>query len=301
MKLVAVLLSVILITNGLAGCSSLDIKQLTSQKINPLDEQEERRFAEKQFARMKLKRANPKKMKYVNKILCEISRTAGLKKCVHAYYIETKGGYSSPSAIVNTIVIPSSILSLKKENIYFVLAHEVSHIALGHTKKRSKYDLGNVVETGLKTHEKYTLYDEKNQKKLFSKIEKLNPIYQYWATVYTGIAFIYLIPAELVTRTFNMGYFYAFSKRQEYQADISAMYIMKKNHISTVGTIGFLETLADLYDKEKGSLLGVTHPLLKDRIKNIKKNGGKPVDQYIDDESLTEIGSLFLLLKLFGF
>lgn len=301
MKLVAVLLSVILITNGLAGCSSLDIKQLTSQKINPLDEQEERRFAEKQFARMKLKRANPKKMKYVNKILCEISRTAGLKKCVYAYYIETKGGYSSPSAIVNTIVIPSSILSLKKENIYFVLAHEVSHIALGHTKKRSKYDLGNVVETGLKTHEKYTLYDEKNQKKLLAEMDKLNDFVGLLAIPYIAASFVFIIPAEIAAHAFNAGYFYAFSKRQEYQADISAMYIMKKKHISTVGTIGFLETLADLYDKEKGSLLGVTHPLLKDRIKNIKKNGGKPVNQYIDDESLTEVGNLFLLLKLFGF
>lgn len=269
MRLVAVLFAVVLIitTNGISGCSS-------SPKLNLQDEEKERRFIGNLITKKKLVRANPYKMRNIKRMLCEISRTAGLKKCVQAEFLEVTG---YPRSYGRTVTIPSSVLSLSKEDIYFLLGHEVAHISLGHTKNKNSDQMIHEIKlvlssyTGLFGDSHKSLSGAMNFSSMLLKGVKERDLIRNNDKLKAILAIVALTSFVVGSKlAVEEPLYYIYDKKKEYAADIKSIEIMRKNNISTKNLIVFLKKLEKEYDTKRNTFRN-THPSFKDRTSLLKK------------------------------
>ncbi len=146
-----------------------------------------------------------------------------------------------------------------------VLAHEISHIQLGHSvsaikASRTRAAVSDTAKAGLVTtlaaknasggFYGITLSD-KNMEKVFEAVDTISSASD-----------------EVVKTLVNTG----FSKDQEYDADKNALYLMNS---AGYDAHAMLDMLAQIEDSSSNSGWGATHPSPKDRIKKVEKELSK--------------------------
>ncbi|MBO4533998.1 MAG: M48 family metallopeptidase [Treponema sp.] len=146
-----------------------------------------------------------------------------------------------------------------------VLAHEISHIQLGHSvsaikASRTRAAVSDTAKAGLVT----SLASANAKGKLYGI--KLND--KEMEKVFEAVDTISNASNEVVKTLVNTG----FSKEQEYDADKNALYLMSK---SGYDPYAMLDMLAQIDDSSSNSGWGATHPSPKDRIKKVEKELSK--------------------------
>lgn len=154
-----------------------------------------------------------------------------------------------------------------------VLAHEISHIQLGHSVEaikasRTRAAVSDTAKAGLVTtlavtNAKYGGYglSDREMKKVFEAVDSISNASN-----------------EVVKTLVNTG----FSKAQEFEADKNALILMNE---AGYDPYAMLDMLAQLEDSPSNSGWGSTHPSPKDRIKKVEKELSKMQKSNILTES----------------
>ncbi|MBO4760065.1 MAG: M48 family metalloprotease [Spirochaetaceae bacterium] len=153
-----------------------------------------------------------------------------------------------------------------------VLAHEISHIQLGHSvsairASRTRAAVSDTAKAGLVTtlaaansRAGYGLSD-KEMKKVFEAVDTISSASN-----------------EVVKTLVNTG----FSKEQEFEADKNALYLLND---AGYDAYAMLDMLNQLDDSPSNTGWGATHPSPKDRIKKVEKELTKMKKSSIYSES----------------
>ncbi len=153
-----------------------------------------------------------------------------------------------------------------------VLAHEISHIQLGHSVEaikasRTRAAVSDTAKAGLVTtlaitnaNSSYGLSD-REMKKVFEAVDSISNASN-----------------EVVKTLVNTG----FSKAQEFEADKNALILMNE---AGYDPYAMLDMLAQLEESPSNSGWGSTHPSPKDRIKKVEKELSKMQKSNILTES----------------
>lgn len=143
-----------------------------------------------------------------------------------------------------------------------VLAHEISHIQLGHSvsaikASRTRAAVSDTAKAGLVTtlasanaNSNFRLSD-KNMEKVFEAVDTISNASN-----------------EVVKTLVNTG----FSKEQEFEADKNALHLLND---AGYDSYAMLDMLAQIQTSSSNSGWGATHPSPKDRIKKVEKELSK--------------------------
>ena len=226
--------------------------------------------------------SNKKMTAYLNKI-CETlvmnSEKPYLYKGYYVVILDTDELNAMATPGGHIFVSRGLIEATKSEDaLAAVLAHEISHIQLGHSVEaikasRVRSAVSDTAKAGLVTsiavsnkQGKYGIkFSEKEMEKIMDAVDSISSASN-----------------EVVKTLVNSG----FSKEQEFQADKNALYVLKD---AGYDPNAMIEMLEQIEESPSNSGWGSTHPSPKDRINKVKKELTKMQKQEPFEAKGTEI------------
>ena len=178
----------------------------------------------------------------IGALTARLATTLELKKIpVHVYGVDVVNGLAAPDGrvfITRGFMDKYRLGEVTAEEIVSVIAHELGHVALGHSKRR--------------------MFDFSAQNAIRTMLSMVLARFIPFVGVYIANALTQLIAARL-------------SRADEYEADAYAAALMTKAGLSVAPQISLFEKLDALTPKGQPLAWLMSHPKTEDRISAIRK------------------------------